>query len=48
MDQRDLEALKWAAALLRGGVDNKFYGSITFTFEDGQIKRAEKKESLKP
>ncbi len=48
MDTRDLEALKWAAAILRECVDKRFYGSVTIQIEDGQIKRAEKKESLKP
>lgn len=47
MDNRDLQALKAAAALLRKAVDDQFFGSITFNIEDGQIKRAERKESIR-
>ena len=47
MDRRELEALKAATAILRKAVDDGFYGAITFNLEDGQIKRAERKESLR-
>lgn len=47
MDRKELEALKAATAILRNAVDGRFYGSVTFNIEDGQIKRAERRESLR-
>jgi hypothetical protein len=44
----DISRLEWARILLFHLSRGKFYGKITFTFEEGKIQRAEKNESLKP
>jgi hypothetical protein len=40
--------MNWIAKLIKDLCARKFYGKLTITFENGQIKLARKEETIKP
>lgn len=40
--------LHWAVGLLEAAKDRRFFGKLTFIFEDGHVQRCVNEQNLKP